>query len=417
MNKKIKLSTLIARTEQAVKKIAVSDITKKIYHSEGFVQIQHFYEENGFVHYDKKILLDFVWTCRAQYEDKAIGQSKFKKIRKAVSLLSEYYDTGQLQWNYLRNWPPEDLCDQFQQMLADFSQYMSKQCKLSEKTCLGYRNDAFLFLSYLKSKLGFTDLNELNLIDISAFLQHAFKRRPAGLGRLLSGLQKFGCFLLENKIIEFDIRPALTKRTASRRKQMPSFNDDEVEKILSAPDCGTALGKRDYSIFLLANYLGIRSCDICNLCFENLDWKKCELSFIQSKTNIPYSAPLDAMVLNAIADYILNARPETNLPYIFIRHTRPYDKLKSSVLSNRLRKYMEQAGIEDVAGGWKRMHAFRRKFGIDLLKAEIPASEISNALGHTTQDSLWPYIAADIEHLRLCPLDLSNVPVLLEALR
>ncbi|MFA6715665.1 MAG: tyrosine-type recombinase/integrase [Victivallaceae bacterium] len=416
MHKKIKLSTLIAQTEQAVDKISISDRMKKNYHYEGFKQIQCFYEENGLVYYDKKILMDFVWIARAQYEDKAIEKSKFLKIRKTVYLLSEYYNTGRIQWKHLRSWPPENLCDRFQQILMDFSQYMSVQCNLSEGTCMGYRSNASLLLSHLESKLGLTDLNKLNFSDISAFLDDMIKRRPVSMRSLLDGLRKFGCFLLENKIIELDILPALIKKTARRRKHKPSFSNDEVEKILSAPDRKTAVGKRDYSMFLLADRLGLRACDICTLRFENLDWNKRELHFIQNKTNILYSAPLDTTVLNAIADYILNARPEADLPYIFIRHTRPYDKLQYGTLGNLLYRYMNQVGIY-VSGDYKLMHAFRRKFGIDLLKAEIPASEISKALGHTNLDTLWPYIAADIEHLRLCPLDLSNVMVSREELR
>lgn len=79
-------------------------------------------------------------------------------------------------------------------------------------------------------------------------------------------------------------------------------------------DKETAIGKRDYGILLLAKKTGLRSVDIVNLQFNNIDWKNDEIHIIQHKTNRPLILPLEPDVGNAIYDYILHGRPVAESP-------------------------------------------------------------------------------------------------------
>lgn len=66
---------------------------------------------------------------------------------------------------------------------------------------------------------------------------------------------------------------------------------------------------------------------IVNLKFDSIDWDTCELRLVQEKTNLPISLPLDTKTGNAIANYILHARPKCKSEYVFLRVQRPYTKL------------------------------------------------------------------------------------------
>ena len=46
-----------------------------------------------------------------------------------------------------------------------------------------------------------------------------------------------------------------------------------------------------------------------------------------------------------------------------------------------------------------------------LLANEVASPVISSILGHSSPESLNPYIDADIEHLRDCSLSISDYPV------
>ena len=46
-----------------------------------------------------------------------------------------------------------------------------------------------------------------------------------------------------------------------------------------------------------------------------------------------------------------------------------------------------------------------------LLANEVAIPVISSILGHTSPESVNPYVDADIEHLRECALDISGYPI------
>ena len=141
---------------------------------------------------------------------------------------------------------------------------------------------------------------------------------------------------------------------------------------------------RSALMIMLAYTTGLRGCDIVNLKFDSIDWDACELRLVQEKTNIPVSLPLDTKTGNAIADYILHARPKCKSEYIFLRVLRPYTKIGS--MWTVIAKYAHIAlGKDRKMNG---PHAFRRGMGRQLLEANIPAPLICDILGHSSSVSL-----------------------------
>ena len=163
---------------------------------------------------------------------------------------------------------------------------------------------------------------------------------------------------------------------------------------------------------MLAYTTGLRGCDIVNLKFDSIDWDACELRLVQEKTNIPVSLPLDTKTGNAIADYILHARPKCKSEYIFLRVLRPYTKIGS--MWTVIAKYAHIAlGKDRKMNG---PHAFRRGMGRQLLEANIPAPLICDILGHSSSVSLRQYTASSLEKLKVCAGTISAIPIAQEAL-
>ena len=171
------------------------------------------------------------------------------------------------------------------------------------------------------------------------------------------------------------------------------------------------MGMRDYAMIMLAYTTGLRGCDIVNLKFDSIDWDACELRLVQEKTNIPVSLPLDTKTGNAIADYILHARPSANLS-IYFAGTAPYTKIGS--MWTVIAKYAHIAlGKDRKMNG---PHAFRRGMGRQLLEANIPAPLICDILGHSSSVSLRQYTASSLEKLKVCAGTISAIPIAQEAL-
>ena len=74
-----------------------------------------------------------------------------------------------------------------------------------------------------------------------------------------------------------------------------------------------------YAIFMLASRLGLRSSDIRNIKFEDIDWDKNCITLIQQKTKRKIELPLIADVGNAIVDYLKNER-ETEKNKLLVYH-------------------------------------------------------------------------------------------------
>ena len=101
------------------------------------------------------------------------------------------------------------------------------------------------------------------------------------------------------------------------RKLLPCFSDKETDAILDSVHRTTTIGKRDYAIIMLALWTGLRGVDILDLKRSDIDWNRKVINVVQGKTVVGIQTKLSPGVGNAIADYILNGRPETNSPYIF----------------------------------------------------------------------------------------------------
>ena len=104
-------------------------------------------------------------------------------------------------------------------------------------------------------------------------------------------------------------------------------------------------GKRDYAMILIASRLGLRSSDICQLKFSELDWKQNRILLKQKKTDAQIELPLLSDVGEAIIDYLKYGRPQSELPYVFLKHVPPYDGVTGAAFTNAIKTGMRRAGI------------------------------------------------------------------------
>ena len=158
--------------------------------------------------------------------------------------------------------------------------------------------------------------------------------------------RSFGAYLSENSLCSLNLETIFTIKVPNRKKIHSGFDKDEVTAILNAPDKSTALGKRDYAIIMLAAYTGLRGVDVLTLRFSDIGWRLREIRPIQSKTSKPVMLPVPVAVLNAVAEYILEARPEnTATDIIFLRSRPPYDPLKTWSAHSIIKHNAAKAGI------------------------------------------------------------------------
>ena len=164
------------------------------------------------------------------------------------------------------------------------------------------------------------------------------------------------------------------------------------------------------AIILLAFKTGLRGIDIRNLKFTDINWNKGEISVIQRKTKEPIKLPLNGKVMNAVADYILNARPVSGCSQIFLTMkgpTKPFSN--ASGLDSIIDKYSVISGV--VKKPMRSFHSLRRSFATELSLSEVPLPIISQMLGHKNVNEDKPYLCYNRTQITFCSMNFSDVPI------
>ena len=249
----------------------------------------------------------------------------------------------------------------------------------------------------LHSLADFTQMNVNRCI--TSFATHY----AGGLGSAIYSVRVFLHFLFEDGVTDIDLSQSLPELAATRKMIREGFTESELERLLEHPDRTAAIGKRDYAMMVLAAQSGLRACDVVRLELGNIDWRAREIRLVQHKTGEPLSLPLEAESGNAIADYILNGRPDSTHPNIFLCHTGVIRPLNARSASGIVSKHMKLVGISAKR---RAFHALRRTFGTRLLQNEVSFELIQQLLGHRDMDSMKLYLSIDEKGLKQCALPL-----------
>lgn len=366
---------------------------------------RHF-ERCGQTAYASETAWEYVLIRRQEYESKSISYNTFLYAWKVFTMLEESYHTGKVTRRKSPAWgytclpaPYEALLQQYERVKLDSGS--------STGTLSGERSAIRHFFMYLEGA-GVDNVTAIQRSDISAYIPILTRLNPAGISGILTRLRAFFRFLMAEGLIEEELIYCLQVTTAIRRKVRFGFSLDEADRILGAVDRSSLLGKRDYAILLLARHTGLRGVDVLGLQMQDIDWNNNEIRIVQHKTGRPLILPLENLVGNAIADYILDARPDSAFTAIFLRTKAPYEPLGHGNCSVITKKYAQKAGVTWATDEYKGFHSFRRSIATNMLAVNVPLHTISEILGHSHADSTKPYLAADLENLKLCALPLDG---------
>jgi len=335
-------------------------------------------------------------------------QSYKKKVLRAYQMLCDAADGQPFADRYLG--PRSMLAvESHNQAVQSFTEYLSEVGR-SHKTIESYQRYTLRFLDHLE-KQGVT-----KLADLSVELLYNYTSTLAGYNRItvkstLGPVRIFLRFLYRGEYIDQDLSPFVGKVSVRTQAKIPSvWTKEEVLKLLAAIDRENPSGKRDYAIILLVARLGLRVGDVNNLKFENIDWRKNSISFVQNKTGNRADLPLLKDVGWAIIDYVKNGRPKIDSPYIFLTHIPPFKNYADeNHLYATIQKYLALTDIQDQPRKKRGMHSLRHTLANRLQENRETYHTISSALGHASPDSASVYVKTDIDLLRECALDPTEV--------
>ena len=203
---------------------------------------------------------------------------------------------------------------------------------------------------------------------------------------------------------------AVPSRCLRNKPIIPILTDQEHDALKTLLQ-RNELSFRDKTIILLALRTGLRSVDILRIKLTDIDWINDTMTITQSKTAVTFKLPLTADVGNALSRYLLDERPKTDTPFVFVRSLSPFTPLSDhSACYAVVRRAFHRAGVR-VGDERKGIHLLRHSAASRMLSKGVPVTTISALLGHADKASTETYLATNRERMRACTLDLATIPM------
>ncbi len=215
----------------------------------------------------------------------------------------------------------------------------------------------------------------------------------------------FACPAIMQKL-QFSTSSFLDNLHTNKHERLESFySAEEIRKVLASVDRSSGQGKMLYLIMLFASVYGLRSSDIRTLQFSNIEWRKQKIKLYQQKTRQYLELPLTHEICLALLDYIKNARPETDSPFIFIKQRPPHTPYgDDNHFSSKVRTFFLMARV-DTDRKHAGLHSMRHSLATGMMSDGVPINEIATVLGHTSPQSTTRYIWSDILQLRKASME------------
>lgn len=261
---------------------------------------------------------------------------------------------------------------------------------LSENTLSAYRSDLRIFAKWLAGKSMLDADNE----QLSLFLSYLHKKdiSSRSLARVLSSLRRFyGYYIRENRVT---VDPTALIESPYIGRPLPlSLSENDVDKLLSAPEVSHALGYRDKTMLEMLYATGLRVSELVNLKFEHISFRQGVVR-INGKGNKERLVPIGEEAMSWLEGYMDQARKtilgERQCDYLFV--TNRAGGMTRQAFWYIVKRYAKKSGVIKELSP----HTLRHAFATHLLNHGADLRVVQLLLGHsdlsTTQ--IYTHIAS-----------------------
>ena len=210
-------------------------------------------------------------------------------------------------------------------------------------------------------------------------------KSAATVTRSLASLKCFYGWMVSNGRMESN--PALQAKSVKVERKLPQvLTSQEVELLLSQPQCVDQKGYRDHAMLELLYATGIRVSELISLDVEHVNLAA---GFIRCYSkNKERIIPLYPGAVRAISDYVRNVRPQLAVEgehALFVNMNG--ERMSRQGFWKIIKGYQEKAGIKtDITP-----HTLRHSFAAHLLANGADLRSIQEMLGHSDISSTQIY--------------------------
>lgn len=277
-------------------------------------------------------------------------------------------------------------------LIKEFLTYMQVEKGLARHTLESYKRDLQRLQAWATSN--HKQLSELSRGDLRKWIASLSREglAPTSISRAVSAVRGFFKFLMLDGHLKS--HPAEDLDTPQRFSYLPKFlSEDEINRLLAAPDISTAEGIRDRAVLEVMYATGLRVSELVELKLADVDLLA-GLVVCHGKGNKERRVPLGKSAIHWLQQYagVKAGYGKQSAPNVFLHRGRPFTR---HFAWSMIKRHAEKAGINDVSP-----HTLRHSFATHLLQHGADSRSVQALLGHSDISTTQIYTHITDVHLR-----------------
>ena len=267
---------------------------------------------------------------------------------------------------------------------------------LSRNTLLAYRRDLNQFVAWTHAAGSTLDATQEH--QLQAYFAHRHgETRATTANRRLTVFKRYFRWALRERRITAD--PTLKLLAARQPLRVPhSMTEDEVERLIAAPDVSAPLGVRDRTMIELMYGSGLRVSELVGLRTLNISLQE-HVVRVFGKGNKERLVPFGEEAGNWLRQYLAQARPallgarQTVALFVTARGVNAGTAMSRVMFWNLIKRYAARAGIVPAPSP----HTLRHAFATHLLNHGADLRTVQMLLGHAdiSTTTIYTHIARE----------------------
>jgi integrase/recombinase XerD len=279
-------------------------------------------------------------------------------------------------------------------LIREFLAYLQVEKGLAKNSLEGYRRD-LLRLENWASNSG-KEVQDLARQDIRLWIAQLSRDglAPASVSRAVSAARGLFQFLMLDGHIKR--HPTEDLDTPQKLAHLPRFlTEEEMERLLNAPDANTEEGLRDRAMLELMYATGMRISEVISLKLSDMDLDG-GLMTCHGKGSKQRRVPLGKSATHWLLEYS-RARSRAGFkhskPHLFLnKRGQPLTRQFAWAI---VKRYAADAGLQDISP-----HTLRHSFATHLLQRGADSRSVQALLGHSDISTTQIYTHITDRHLR-----------------
>lgn len=276
-------------------------------------------------------------------------------------------------------------------LTREFLSYIQVEKGLSSNTLQSYKRD-IARLQHWAEKKG-KRLEELERKDIREWIASMSREglAPTSVARAVSAARGFFSFLMLDGHVKR--HPVEDIHTPQQHSNLPKFlTEEEMERLLFAPDIQTDTGVRDRALLELMYAAGLRVSETCSLKVSDIDIDGAIVT-CHGKGSKQRRIPIGKSAVHWLQRYVaVRERLGSDNPILFLNRGRA---LSRQMAWSIIKSHAARAQVPEISP-----HTLRHSFGTHLIQHGADSRSVQAMLGHADISTTEIYTHITDLHMR-----------------